>query len=254
MQANERRAQAFGMDRQCMSIDPARSQSFAVEMRADTVMWTDPKGEVSERNRLEGYASVVNKKYEMYDMFGSYTEMVATNAFDVTLSKEPDVAFLVNHRGVTMARTKFGTLELSADKKGLKSVAYLNPKRSDVKDLIVAIGDKDITEMSFAFMIDDGSWNDDFTEYSINQVDLNRGDVSAVNYGANPYTSVSARQMDVIRDFRALPRGAQRAAILSAGLTDSDEHSELIEQATSITDTQTLYLEQRLIAELLTDI
>lgn len=251
MQVNESRAQALGMDRQCMSIDPARSQSFAVEMRAETIMWTDPKGERSERQKLEGYASVVSKEYEMYDMFGRYTESVSPGAFDVTLSKSPDVAFLVNHRGVTMARTKFGTLELSADAMGLKSVAYLNPKRNDVRDLILAIDDKDITEMSFAFMIDAGTWNDDFTRYSIDQVDLDRGDVSAVNYGANPYTSVSARQVDVIRDFRALPRGAQRAAILSAGLADSTEPVDAGQEASSITDTETLYLEQRLIAELL---
>ena len=251
MQVNERRAQSLSMDRSCMTIGGARSQPFGVDLRAETLMWTDPKGEISERNRLEGYASIVDKKYDMFDMFGQYQESIASGAFDHTLSKEPDVAFLVNHRGVTMARTKYGTLELSADTKGLKSVAYLNPKRSDVRDLILAIDDKDITEMSFAFMIDEGSWNDDFTEYTIQQVDLHRGDVSAVNYGANPYTSVSARQAEVMGDFRKLPRGAQRAAILSAGLTEPDRDASA---ATSITDVQTLYLEQRLIAELLNTI
>lgn len=199
----------------------ARSQPFAAQLRAETMIWQE-----SERNKVEGYASVVAKKYEMYDMFGVYKESVSPGAFDKTLSKNPDVAFLVNHRGVTMARTTNGSLELEADQKGLRSVAYLNPKRNDVKDLILAIEDKDITEMSFAFLIDEGEWNEDYTEYTISEVDLDRGDVSAVNYGANPYTSVSARQLEVIADFRRLPAGAQRAAMsgldreLVAGQTD----------------------------------
>jgi len=183
----------------------------------------------------------------MWDMFGEYTEQVAPGAFDVTLAKSPDVAFLVNHRGISMARTTNGSLELSSDNKGLKSTAYLNPKRTDVQDLILAIEDKDITEMSFAFLITDGEWNEEYTEYTINEVDLDRGDVSAVNYGANPYTSVSARQLEVIRDFRLLPAGAQREAV--AGL-DPDLAS-VHTGSQGITDAHTLDVEQWLAIEYL---
>lgn len=220
----------------------ARSQPFAAELRAETIIWQD-----SERNKVEGYASVVGKKYDMWDMFGEYKEQVAPGAFDATLSKGPDVAFLVNHRGVTMARTVNGSLELAADQKGLKSVAYVNPKRSDVRDLVLAIEDKDVTEMSFAFLIEDGEWNEDYTEYTINTVDLHRGDVSAVNYGANPYTSVTARQAEVMRDFARLPAGAQRHAMLGLDLSTTEDHTE----ADSISDAHTLYIEQWLTMEML---
>jgi hypothetical protein len=96
---------------------------------------------------------------------------------------------------------------------GLQSRAFLNPERQDVKDLVHAIRDNDITEMSFAFRIDDGTWNDDFSEFRIRKVDLDRGDVSAVNYGANPYTSIAARSSELLRDLDRLPVGAARAAL-----------------------------------------
>jgi len=186
----------------------ARSHAFGVKMRASTVIWNK-----QERILLEGYASVVEKKYRMWDIFGEYDEVVSQGAFDETLSKNPDVAYLVNHRGVTMARTTNGSLELLADGKGLATSAYVNPKRTDVRDLVTAIEDRDVTEMSFAFRIDEGEWNDDFTEFRIAKVDLDRGDVSAVNYGASPHTSVAARQSEIMQDLRLLPEGAQRAVV-----------------------------------------
>lgn len=186
----------------------ARSHAFGVQMRATNTIWNN-----QERILLEGYASVVEKKYRMWDFFGEYDEVVSQGAFDETLSKNPDVAYLVNHRGVTMARTTSKSLELLADGKGLLSKAYVNPKRTDVRDLVTAIEDRDVTEMSFAFRIDDGEWNDEYTEFRIHKVDLDRGDVSAVNYGASPHTSVAARQAEVIADLKLLPEGARRAAM-----------------------------------------
>jgi HK97 family phage prohead protease len=239
---NELRAEALKTDKATAPNGTARSQPFPAELRAETIIWQD-----SERNRVQGYASVVGKKYKMYDLFGEYSELVSPGAFDVTLSKTPDVAFLVNHRGVTMARTTNGSLELESDQKGLKSIAYLNPKRNDVRDLILAIEDKDITEMSFAFLIKDGEWNEEYTEYTINEVDLDRGDVSAVNYGANPYTSVSARQLEIMRDFRQLPPGAQRAAISELDVPPDAVHTG----PQGITDAHTLDVEQWLAIELL---
>lgn len=162
---------------------------------------------------LVGYASIVDRSYEMWDFFGPYSEKVAAGAFDATLAAKPDVAFLINHTGLTLARTSNGTLELSADALGLRSTAWLNPQRDEARNLISAIEDKLITEMSFAFQIDDASWNEDFTEFTIERVNLDRGDTSAVNYGANPFTSIAARSQQVMRDLQQLPTGAARAAL-----------------------------------------
>lgn len=183
-------------------------QPFPAQIRAETVIWNG-----AEKVKLTGTASVVEKAYRMYDMFGEYDEIVDQAAFNNTLARKPDVAFLVNHSGVTMARTTSGSLLLSSDSQGLQTEAYVNPKRVDVNDLLLAIEDRDVTEMSFAFRIIDGEWNDDYSEYRILEVDLDRGDVSAVNYGANPYTSVAARQTEILNDLQRLPSGAQRAAV-----------------------------------------
>jgi hypothetical protein len=43
-------------------------------------------------------------------------------------------------------------------------------------------------EMSFRFAITQGRWNEEFTQFSIMEVDIDRGDVAIVGYGANPHT------------------------------------------------------------------
>ena len=187
-EAAGRRAEHFRSQPKGVPRGSERVRPFATEFRAKLI-----ERDGKELHQLDGYASVVDKPYEMWDFLGPYTEVVAAGAFDDTVAADPDVAFLVNHRGMTMARTTAGTLELEADALGLRSRAFLNPKRYDVADLITAIDDRNITEMSFAFLIEDGEWSDDYTQYRIKKVDIDRGDVSAVNYGANPHTSIAAR-------------------------------------------------------------
>ena len=162
--------------------------------------------------RFDGIASVTDTPYAMYDHFGEFEEVVSRAAFAEALAESPDVAFLLNHRGMTMARTVNGTLDLSLTDEGLRAQAWLNPERQDVKDLVIAIDDGDITEMSFAFELQDGQWSDDFRQFTITKLSLNRGDVSAVNYGANPYTSIGARSREILSDLDHLPAGAARAA------------------------------------------
>jgi HK97 family phage prohead protease len=183
-----------------------RAQAFAAQLRVATV-----KRDGKDFFHFHGYASTVEEPYEMYDMWGPYTEIVDAHAFDRTLSASPDVAFLVNHRGTTMARTKSGTLELSVDEQGLRSDAYCNPERTDVADLAHAINDEDVDQMSFAFRIVRGQWSPDYTEYRILEVDLDRGDVSAVNFGANPFTSISARAKQAEDAIAHLPAPYLRA-------------------------------------------
>jgi HK97 family phage prohead protease len=166
-----------------------------------------------EWNHLSGVASTTETAYEMWDMFGPYTEKVSATAFNNSLARNPDVAFLVNHTGLTMARTTNGKLTLSAGPQGLVIDAWLNPDRNDVRDLGIAITDGDIDQMSFAAMLEEGQWNEDYTEFVMLQLDLDRGDVSAVNYGANPTTSISARARRVMDEVDRLPTGAARIAM-----------------------------------------
>lgn len=199
--------------RSAAQADPAaipstrnRSQEFDAQLRAKLV-----ERDGKKFYELDGYASTVDEPYEMYDFWGPYTEIVDRGAFEKTLAADPDVAFLLNHRGTTMARTKSGTLTLSVDDHGLRSIAFVNPERGDVKDLVHAINDGDIDQMSFAFRITRGAWSPDYTEYRILEVDLDRGDVSAVNYGANPNTSISARAKQALAAVDELPVPMLRA-------------------------------------------
>ena len=213
--AAERRAAAFAgiptdQARRTAPNDGERARSipFDAQMRAKLV-----QVDGADRYQLDGYASITDRPYEMWDFYGPFEEEVLGGAFDATLAAKPDVAFLVNHKGITMARTTNGSLSLSVDALGLRSEAFLNPERQDVRDLISAINDNLITEMSFAFMLEDAMWSEDYTKFSISQVNIDRGDVSAVNYGANPYTSIAARAREVLADIEHLPVGAARAAL-----------------------------------------
>ncbi|MGZ4663713.1 MAG: HK97 family phage prohead protease [Frankiaceae bacterium] len=143
---------------------------------------------------LRGYASTTGQPYEMYDMFGAYTEIVAPGAFTKTLADGADVAYLANHEGLTLARTKNGTLQLSEDSSGLMTVARMNTTRTDARDLVTAVEDGDVDEMSFAFRVVRQQWSPDYDQRDMVELNLNRGDVSAVNYGANPTTNVGLQR------------------------------------------------------------
>lgn len=148
-------------------------------------------GDVRE---LEGHACVTESPYDMWDWYGPYAEVVSRGAFTKTLSESPDVALLLNHRGMTLARTKSGTLELAEDDTGLHTVARVDTRNSVVRDMVLGMERGDLDEMSFAFTIVRGQWSPDYSEYRIDEVNLSKGDVSVVNYGANPATSVALRE------------------------------------------------------------
>lgn len=200
---------------------PSRGNAYNGEIR----------GQIVTRNgkqyyQVDGYATTFDQPYVMYDSFGTYKESMGLNALDLSLQRGPDVSFLVNHRGLTMARTVSlrgePTLELAKDTHGLHCRAFLNADRGDVRDLMSAIGDEIVTEMSFAFLLNQGEWDEDYQNFRITEADINRGDVSAVNYGANPFTSIEARAAQMMHDLDRAPAGIVNAAFarIQARLAD----------------------------------
>lgn len=164
----------------------ARAHLSSVEVRA-----------VADSDTLEfvGHASVTEQGYEMWDMWGPYTEVVSAGAFDQTLQRaDLDVPLVLNHDQMRrIARTTNGTLDLAMDADGLSVVARLDPADVDVTYIAPKLRSGLIDEMSFAFRIDSGVWSPDYTEYRIDRVDIHRGDVAIVGYGANPYTDSGLR-------------------------------------------------------------
>src|ERR1041384_4665226 len=196
-----------------------RSAAPGIGLARRVPMKTDVRAEQGQRDgkdmvHTEGFFTRYGVTYPMWDMFGEYVESVRSGAGRATIAAGPDVAFLVNHTGMTMARTTNGTLILEERSDGGWHEAWLNPKRRDVSDLVVALEDRSIDQMSFAFMLgeDDGWWSEDFSHFEVIRYDIDRGDVSAVNYGASPYTDITARTAEVLQDLEHLPVGALRAA------------------------------------------
>lgn len=193
--------------------------------------------------KLTGYASVFASPYNVYGGpdAGGWTETVDRRAFTNTLRGNPDVHLLINHDGMPLARTKSGTLKLSTDSRGLYVEADLDRSDPDVQRLESKMRRGDMDEMSFAFRTLRQEWNADETERNLTEVDINRGDVSVVNYGANPATTTSLRSaLAVLADpdlaraeargvdpgeldaaYRALGRllGESRPAVRSGGMS-----------------------------------
>jgi HK97 family phage prohead protease len=191
-----------------------------------------PNGSGGSNLLFTGYASVTcadhddeSHTYEMEDWLGPWTESIVRGAFQKTIGDNADVAFLLNHGGVTMARTKPGTLKLNEDLTGLYVEATLNPQRSDVQILRAAIDDGALDEMSFAFRVTRQEWNEDYDRRWITEVNLDKGDVSPVNYGANPHTGglVTMRSAVALMATRGLTRETFVASLveLRAGKTIS---------------------------------
>ena len=142
---------------------------------------------------FDGIASVVDTPYTVRDMFGEFTETIVKGAFTKTLKEKADVRLLVNHDGVPLARTKSGTLKLSAEP-SLRAVATLDPANPTVQEIRSAMGRGDMDQMSIGFRVHRQEWNDDYTERYIREVEL--FDVSVVTYPASPTTSASLRNLD----------------------------------------------------------
>ena len=101
-----------------------------------------------------GHAAVFE---ELSEDLGGFKERIHKNAFDDVLDN--DVRAFFNHDpNHLLARVSSGTLKLSIDEKGLK-YEFSVPDTSSGRDLLVSMERGDITQSSFAFTIDDDSWN-----------------------------------------------------------------------------------------------
>ena len=144
-----------------------------------------------EDNIVVGYGSVFNT---LSNELGGFREIIAEGAFDGRLND--DVRFLINHDGLPLARTTNGTLRLTTDERGLKYEAQV-ANTSIGRDLIELMRNGTINQSSFAFVVEDDSWEvrDGVNVRTINKVSR-LYDVSAVTYPAYEEASVALRSME----------------------------------------------------------
>lgn len=146
---------------------------------------------------VTGYATVYDYPYEVAGgpPWG-WTETIARGAADRAVAERDDVRFLINHDGVPLARTASKTLQLESDNRGLRVEATLDGTVPAVRSLVSAMERGDLDEMSFAFRVDEQTWNGDYTERMITSLRLY--DVSVVTYPANPATVAQVRTQPVV--------------------------------------------------------
>ena len=131
---------------------------------------------------ITGHAAVFN---QLSGDLGGFREIIAENAFENVLND--DVRALINHDpSLLLARTTSGTLNLEQTKKGIQ-YSFDVPDTTYGRDLIISMERGDITQSSFAFTIEDDSWEttEDGEVRTINKV-KQLYDVSPVTYPAYP--------------------------------------------------------------------
>tara|TARA_R100000789_G_scaffold98583_2_gene102795 strand:+ start:564 stop:1526 length:963 start_codon:yes stop_codon:yes gene_type:complete len=131
---------------------------------------------------ITGHAAVFN---QMSSDLGGFREIIAPDAFSNVLND--DVRALVNHDpNLLLARTTSGTLNLEQTEKGLQ-YSFDVPDTTYGRDLIISMARGDVTQSSFAFTIEDDSWEttEDGEIRTINKV-KQLYDVSPVTYPAYP--------------------------------------------------------------------
>ena len=110
----------------------------------------------STGSSIRGYAAVFNSVSE--DL-GGFVEYIEPRAFDNVMDN--DVRALFNHDyNYLLGRTSAGTLKIWTDERGLGYEAQL-PDTSYAKDLAVLMERGDVTQSSFAFMVDQDRWEVD---------------------------------------------------------------------------------------------
>ena len=182
----------------------------------------------SDSLTFSGYATVFNADYTVGDSFGEFTERIAPGAFTRTLSENPDVILNINHAGLPLARTKSGTLKLTQDKVGLRVSAELDRSDPDVQAILPKMRRGDLDEMSFAFRVTKQEWSDDYLDRTISEVNLSRGDVSIVSFGANPTTVAALRAALADEDVRAqLFAELDEQRVLTTATSDEAEADEV---------------------------
>lgn len=154
--------------------------------------------EIEERGEgkkaMRGHAAVFN---QLSEDLGGFREQIAPGAFAEAIGQD-DVRFLLNHEGLSLARTTNKTLRLSEDVRGLAFEVDVNLDDPDWQRLLPKVARGDISQMSFAFRVRPGGqdWAKDDEGRTIRTLKkLRLFDVSPVTYPGYPQTDIAMREL-----------------------------------------------------------
>ncbi len=162
------------------------------EIRKLDIQFRAEKSE-DEKMEIKGYAAVFNSP-ETY----GYTEVIAPTAFDE--ADMSDVVLRYNHNDsfMVLARTRNKSLQLDVDNKGLFMNATLQDDITEHRDIFNAIKSELIDKQSFAFTVDEDTYDYDTDTRTITKIGK-LFDVSVVDQPFYNATDVSVAR-DVNND------------------------------------------------------
>ena len=162
-------------ERNLKNYNQMEKRIFNIETRVDSTE--------DGRDLVVGHASVYDSRS---NNLGGFYEFIERGAFTEELIANSDVRALINHDpNLILARNTSGTLNLTADERGLK-YEFEMPETSYGKDLSISMKRGDITQSSFAFTVAEDDWSTDADGNNIRTIKkIDRlYDVSPVTYPA----------------------------------------------------------------------
>lgn len=167
------------------------------ERRAFTLDTMTIEARADGGQTLKGHAAVFDS---LSENLGGFREKIAPGAFSDVLGD--DVRALINHdMNLVLGRTKAGTLRINQDATGLAYEVDL-PDTQPARDLVVSLKRGDISQSSFAFIVEDDDWKEDDEGRVVRTINkIGRlFDVSPVTFPAYPETDAAVRSMGAWRD------------------------------------------------------
>ena len=215
---------------------------------AEIELRTAPNGTGGTRLSFQGYAAVFDSPFEMWDAWGDpYFEVLAAGSCTRTLNGGADVQFLIGHdeSSMPLARTKSGTMQLSADSHGLLvDVPSLDLRNPTVQALASAMERGDMDEMSIGFIATQQQWSSDWMERHLTEINLHRGDVSIVCWAANPAASGASAVMLPVSEAAARAGAGRESRMPTAPYTVHSGEDLECPQCHSMNDRDAAYCDQ----------
>ncbi|CAB5212406.1 COG3740 Phage head maturation protease [uncultured Caudovirales phage] len=164
---------------------------------------------------LRGYATVYDVAYPIAGgpENGGFMEIIERGATAKSINDGADVRLLYDHSGLVLARSARagfpGTMRLISDDMGMMVDADLDPESPYAQSVRSAVLRGDCDQMSFAFRVTRQSWNEDYTERRIKEVQL--FDASLVTYPASEATVAQMNAAHSEAEERELDAAAEMA-------------------------------------------
>lgn len=207
-----------------------------------------PNGTGGTNYSFTGYAAAFEAPFQMWDFWGDpYMEVLGAGACNRTLANACDTQFLIGHdeSSIPLARTKSGTMSLSADSTGLLvDVPSLDGRSPIVQALASAMERGDMDEMSIGFIALQQQWSPDYMERRITEINLHRGDVSVVCWAANPAANGASLTALPVSEAAARTAGTRERRTPTAPYTVNEGETNECPQCHSMNDLDAAYCDQ----------